>query len=120
MAVVGAMGVNMETVRFFRSDFEANGSMENVVLLLNLCRTLWCSSAPVSAANPACVVQPEAVMTHPCNMVTVPEMIGSVVGVYNGKQFINVKFKPEMICHFLAEFSITYQPFKSGRAGRLV
>merc|ERR1712137_1248913 len=34
--VFGAMGVNMETARFFRKDFEENGSMENVVLFLNL------------------------------------------------------------------------------------
>merc|ERR1712032_945841 len=34
--VFGAMGVNMETARFFKKDFEENGSMENVVLFLNL------------------------------------------------------------------------------------
>ncbi|CAD7938532.1 unnamed protein product [Amoebophrya sp. A120] len=34
--VFAAMGVNMETARFFRNDFEQNGSMENVVLFLNL------------------------------------------------------------------------------------
>jgi len=34
--VFAAMGVNMETARFFRTDFEENGSMENVVLFLNL------------------------------------------------------------------------------------
>jgi V-type H+-transporting ATPase subunit B len=34
--VFGAMGVNMETARFFRNDFEENGSMENTVLFLNL------------------------------------------------------------------------------------
>merc|ERR1712195_539 len=34
--VFGAMGVNMETARFFRTDFEENGSMENVVLFMNL------------------------------------------------------------------------------------
>jgi V-type H+-transporting ATPase subunit B len=34
--IFGAMGVNMETARFFRKDFEENGSMENVVLFLNL------------------------------------------------------------------------------------
>uniref|UniRef100_A0A8C3SPV4 Vacuolar proton pump subunit B n=1 Tax=Chelydra serpentina TaxID=8475 RepID=A0A8C3SPV4_CHESE len=31
-----AAGVNMETARFFKSDFEENGSMENVCLFLNL------------------------------------------------------------------------------------
>eukprot|EP00418_Pyrodinium_bahamense_P018198 CAMPEP_0179123636 /NCGR_PEP_ID=MMETSP0796-20121207/58395_1 /TAXON_ID=73915 /ORGANISM="Pyrodinium bahamense, Strain pbaha01" /LENGTH=113 /DNA_ID=CAMNT_0020822279 /DNA_START=74 /DNA_END=412 /DNA_ORIENTATION=+ len=41
--------------------------------------------------------KPEAVKTHLRNMVIVPEMIGSVVGVFNGKQFINVEVKPEMI-----------------------
>merc|ERR1712039_197479 len=34
--VFGAMGVNMETARFFRNDFEENVSMENVVLFMNL------------------------------------------------------------------------------------
>ncbi|KFV61186.1 V-type proton ATPase subunit B, kidney isoform, partial [Dryobates pubescens] len=34
--VFAAMGVNMETARFFKADFEQNGSMENVCLFLNL------------------------------------------------------------------------------------
>lgn len=34
--VFGAMGVNMEVARFFKTDFEQNGSMERVVLFLNL------------------------------------------------------------------------------------
>merc|ERR1740138_1794050 len=34
--VFGAMGVNMETARFFVDDFEKTGSMENTVLFLNL------------------------------------------------------------------------------------
>ena len=46
----------------------------------------------------------------PVTEVIVPEMIGSVVGVYNGKTFINVEVKPEMIGHYLAEFSISYSP----------
>lgn len=33
--VFGAMGVNMETARFFKQDFEENGSMDRVVLFLN-------------------------------------------------------------------------------------
>merc|ERR1739838_627801 len=61
--------------------------------------------------------KPEAIKTHLRNMVIVPEMIGSVVAVYNGKQFINVEIKPDMIGHYLAEFSITYKPIKHGRAG---
>merc|ERR1711968_337718 len=34
--VFAAMGVNMETAHFFKQDFRENGSMENVVLFLNL------------------------------------------------------------------------------------
>jgi V-type H+-transporting ATPase subunit B len=34
--VFGAMGVNMEVARFFRTDFEQNGSMERVALFMNL------------------------------------------------------------------------------------
>merc|ERR1712224_313525 len=62
--------------------------------------------------------KPVPVKTHMRNMVIVPEMIGSVVGVYNGKNFINVEVKPEMIGHYLAEFSITYHPVSHGRGGK--
>eukprot|EP00298_Acanthocystis_sp_HF-20_P026889 c4721_g1_i1.p1 GENE.c4721_g1_i1~~c4721_g1_i1.p1 ORF type:complete len:500 (-),score=131.29 c4721_g1_i1:130-1629(-) len=34
--VFAAMGVNMETARFFKQDFEENGSLERVALFLNL------------------------------------------------------------------------------------
>jgi small subunit ribosomal protein S15e len=41
--------------------------------------------------------KPTAVKTHLRNMVIVPEMVGSMVGIYNGKQFINAEMKAEMI-----------------------
>ncbi|KAL6054209.1 ribosomal protein S15 [Balamuthia mandrillaris] len=61
--------------------------------------------------------KPEVVKTHLRNMIIVPEMIGSVVGVYNGKTFTSVEIKPEMIGHYLGEFSITYKPVKHGKPG---
>ena len=61
--------------------------------------------------------RPEPVKTHLRNMLVVPEMIGSVVGVYNGKSFNNVEIKAEMIGHYLGEFSITYTPVKHNRPG---
>merc|ERR1711959_655313 len=54
--------------------------------------------------------KPETVKTHLRNMIIVPEMIGSVVGVYNGRSFTAVEVKPEMTGHYLGEFSITYHP----------
>ncbi|KAI9105632.1 ribosomal protein S19-domain-containing protein [Phlyctochytrium arcticum] len=61
--------------------------------------------------------KPEVVKTHLRNMIIVPEMIGSVIGVYNGKTFNQVEIKPEMIGHYLGEFSISYKPVKHGRPG---
>lgn len=61
--------------------------------------------------------KPEPVCTHLRNMIIAPKMIGSIIGVYNGKTFNRVKIKPEMIGHFLAEFSISYKPVKHGRLG---
>ena len=40
-------------------------------------------------------------------MIIVPEMIGSVVGVYSGKEFNQVEVKAEMVGHYLGEFSIS-------------
>eukprot|EP01084_Bolivina_argentea_P190070 326740_1 len=61
--------------------------------------------------------KPEVVKTHLRNMIVVPEMIGSQVGVYNGKVFTQVEIKPEMIGHYLAEFSMSYKPVTHGRPG---
>lgn len=61
--------------------------------------------------------KPEAVKTHLRNMIILPEMVGSVVGVYNGQNFTQVEIKPYMIGHYLGEFSITYKPIRHGRPG---
>ncbi|CAG8655050.1 2299_t:CDS:2, partial [Acaulospora colombiana] len=61
--------------------------------------------------------KPTVVKTHLRDMIIVPEMIGSVVGIYNGKVFNSVEIKPEMTGHYLAEFSISYKPVKHGRPG---
>ena len=61
--------------------------------------------------------KPDAVRTHLRNTVIVPEMIGSVIGVYNGKTFNQVEVKPDMVGHYLGEFSISYKPVKHGKAG---
>uniref|UniRef100_A0A336MLF6 40S ribosomal protein S15 n=1 Tax=Culicoides sonorensis TaxID=179676 RepID=A0A336MLF6_CULSO len=61
--------------------------------------------------------KPAIVKTHLRNMIIVPEMVGSIIGVYNGKTFNQVEVKPEMIGHYLGEFSLTYKPVKHGRPG---
>ena len=61
--------------------------------------------------------KPEVIKTHLRDMIILPEMIGSMIGVYNGKLFTSVEIKPEMIGHYLGEFSISYKPVKHGRPG---
>lgn len=40
--------------------------------------------------------KPEIVKTHVRNMIIVPEMVGSIIGVYNGKTFNQVEVKVRM------------------------
>uniref|UniRef100_A0A8C2QJ64 40S ribosomal protein S15 n=1 Tax=Cricetulus griseus TaxID=10029 RepID=A0A8C2QJ64_CRIGR len=61
--------------------------------------------------------KPEVVKTHLRDMIILPEMVGSMVGVYNSKTFNQVEIKPEMIGHYLGEFSITYKPVKHSQPG---
>ena len=61
--------------------------------------------------------KPAIVKTHLRNMIVVPEMIGSIIGIYNGKTFNQVEIKAEMIGHYLGEFSLSYKPVKHGRPG---
>jgi small subunit ribosomal protein S15e len=52
--------------------------------------------------------KPAAVKTHLRNMIIIPEMIGSIVGVYNGKVFTQVEIKPEV--SFKEPFRISLHP----------
>lgn len=61
--------------------------------------------------------KPDLVKTHLRDMIVVPEMIGSVIGIYSGKEFNQVEIKPEMVGFYLGEFSISYKPVKHGRPG---
>mmetsp|Transcript_26474 Transcript_26474/g.45173 ORF Transcript_26474/g.45173 Transcript_26474/m.45173 type:complete len:209 (-) Transcript_26474:299-925(-) len=61
--------------------------------------------------------KPRGIKTHLRNMIIVPEMIGSIVGIYNGKMFCGVEMKPEMVGMYLGEFAITYKPVRHGRPG---
>jgi len=61
--------------------------------------------------------KPDTIKTHLRNTIILPEMVASVVGVYNGLNFTQVEVKPDMVGHYLGEFAITYKPCKHGRAG---
>lgn len=61
--------------------------------------------------------KPALVKTHLRDAVVMPEMIGNMVGVYNGKAFTPVEIKFDMIGRYLGEFAITYKPTRHGRPG---
>jgi small subunit ribosomal protein S19 len=57
------------------------------------------------------------IKTHCRDMIILPEMAGLTIHVHNGKEFIPVEIKPEMIGHYLGEFAITNKPVKHGTPG---
>merc|ERR1712023_45223 len=88
-----------------------HGLKRKYYALLKRLRTAKKGIDTAAGEKPACV------KTHLRNMIILPEMIGSVVGVYNGKVFNQVEIKADMVAHYLGEFSITYKPVKHGTAG---
>lgn len=57
------------------------------------------------------------IKTHCRDMIILPEMIGLTIHVHNGKEFVPVEIKPEMIGRYLGEFAITNKPVKHGTPG---
>ena len=57
------------------------------------------------------------IKTHCRDMIIIPEMVGMLFMVHNGKEFVVIKIRPEMIFHYLGEFAITNKPVKHGTPG---
>jgi small subunit ribosomal protein S19 len=57
------------------------------------------------------------VKTHVRGMIILPEMVGVTILVHNGKDFVQIEIKPEMIGHYLGEFAITNKPVRHGTPG---
>ncbi|MBS7647568.1 30S ribosomal protein S19 [Candidatus Bathyarchaeota archaeon] len=57
------------------------------------------------------------IKTHARDMVILPEMVGLTIHVHNGKEFVPVEIKPDMIGHYLGEFAVTNKPVKHGTPG---
>ena len=55
--------------------------------------------------------------THVRDLIILPEMVGAKIGVHNGKEFVKVEIKPEMVGHYLGEFAITNKPVRHGTPG---
>ena len=47
------------------------------------------------------------VKTHRRDMIILPEMVGNLIRIYNGKSFVPISIEPEMIGHLFGEFVLT-------------
>jgi small subunit ribosomal protein S19 len=57
------------------------------------------------------------IKTHARDMVVLPSMVGLTIGVHNGKEFVQLEVKPEMIGRYLGEFVITNKKVVHGTPG---
>jgi len=57
------------------------------------------------------------VKTHRRDLIILPQFVGKTVAVHNGKEFVPVEIKPEMIGHYLGEFALTRKEVKHSGPG---
>lgn len=57
------------------------------------------------------------IRTHIRDLIILPEMVGALLAVYNGKDFIEIMITPEMIGHYIGEFVPTTKTVKHGSPG---
>lgn len=57
------------------------------------------------------------IKTHARDMAILPYMVGLTIHVHNGKEFVPLQIKPEMIGHYLGEFVITNKKVVHGTPG---
>ena len=50
-------------------------------------------------------------------MVIIPEMVGTKIGVHSGKEYVSIEIKPEMLGHRLGEFVPTRKTVKHSAPG---
>lgn len=55
--------------------------------------------------------------THCKDMIVLPEMVGRVIKIHNGKEFVPVTVQEEMIGHYLGEFVITRKKVEHSAPG---
>ena len=59
----------------------------------------------------------ETIRTHVRDMIILPDMVGITINIHNGKDFSPITRKPEMIGHYVGEYSITNKRVQHGAPG---
>ncbi len=57
------------------------------------------------------------VRTHCRDFIILPELIGAIVQIYNGREFLRVTLLPEMLGHYLGEYAPTCKQVKHSAPG---
>ena len=57
------------------------------------------------------------IKTHCRDMVILPSMVGKMLRIHNGKDWEPVSITPDMLGHYLGEFSMTRKPVTNSSAG---
>lgn len=57
------------------------------------------------------------IKTHCRDMIVIPNMVGTIIHIYSGKIFNAVTIVPEMLGHYLGEFSMTRQKVEHSAPG---
>jgi small subunit ribosomal protein S19 len=57
------------------------------------------------------------IKTHARDMIILPTMVGLTIAVHNGREFVNLEVKPEMIGRYLGEYVITNKKVVHGTPG---
>ncbi len=59
----------------------------------------------------------KVVKTHRRDLLIIPQFIGKRVAVHNGREFVEIEIKPEMLGHYLGEFALTRREVKHSGPG---
>ena len=57
------------------------------------------------------------IRTHARDMIVLPTMVGLTISVHNGREFVPLEVKPEMIGRYLGEYVITNKKVVHGTPG---
>lgn len=57
------------------------------------------------------------IKTHCRDMIILPKMIGKTISIYNGKEWQRLDIIPDMLGHYLGEFSLTRKSVTHSAAG---
>ncbi|MDA4128317.1 MAG: 30S ribosomal protein S19 [Thaumarchaeota archaeon] len=57
------------------------------------------------------------IKTHARDMIVLPAMVGLTIGIHNGREFVGLEVKPDMIGHYLGEYVITNKKVVHGTPG---